>query len=91
MGRPHPLHLQGAGDWEGVVGGFDDDLRLYAHRNGDLVRLSAYLHRRTGGYIDSLNQLVCQAAQEAIDDGTETITEALLDSINIGREPTDRA
>jgi len=86
---PIPYTSKEPGDWEGVVGGFDDDLRLYEHRNGDLVRLSAYLHRRTGGYIDSLNQLVCQAAQEAIDDGTETITEALLDSINIGRETTD--
>ncbi|MET8965257.1 TniB family NTP-binding protein [Streptomyces sp. NPDC004074] len=76
-------------DWHSVVQGFDDDLRLYDHKPGSLLKLSRYLHQRTGGYIGSLNDLICQAAQEAIETATKTepeaITKRLLDDIRIGR------
>jgi len=76
-------------DWHSCVQGFEEDLRLYDHQPGTLVKLSRYLHKRTGGYIDSLNDLICQAAQEAIETahltGTEAITRELLDDIRIGR------
>ncbi|WP_406349823.1 AAA family ATPase [Streptomyces sp. NBC_00658] len=76
-------------DWHSVVQGFDEDLSLYDHKPGSLLKLSRYLHQRTGGYIASLNDLICQAAQETIETaaetGTEAITRKLLDDIRIGR------
>lgn len=81
-----PYSPKDPAEWESVVGAFDDDLRLFKHTKGSLVSLSEYLHQRTGGYIDSLNHLICQAAQEAIDNGTEALTRDLLDDINIGRD-----
>jgi hypothetical protein len=72
-------------DWHGVVQGFEDDLRLHDHKPGSLLKLSRYLHKRTGGYIASLNDLICMAAQEAIETGAEAITRPLLDDIRIGR------
>lgn len=72
-------------DWHSVVKGFDDDLRLYDHVPGTLVTLSRYLHKRTGGYINTLGDLICTAAQDAIETGTETITRQLLDTIRTGR------
>lgn len=75
--------------WHSVVRGFEEDLCLYDHKPESLLRLSKYLHQRTGGYIDSLNDLICQAAQETIETctetGTEAITKQLLDDIRIGR------
>lgn len=75
-------------DWHSVVQGFDEDLCLYDHKPGTLLKLSRYLHQRTGGYIASLSNLVCQAAQEAIvtaaETGTEAVTKQLLDDIRIG-------
>ncbi|MEF3113878.1 ATP-binding protein [Streptomyces chrestomyceticus] len=75
-------------DWHSVVKGFDDDLRLYDHIPGTLVKMSRYLHKRTGGYINTLNDLICTAAQDAIETGTETITRPLLDTIRTGRHDT---
>lgn len=76
-------------DWHRCVQAFEEDLRLYDHKPRTLLKLSRYLHKRTGGYIDSLNELICQAAQEAIETtaqaGTEAITKELLDDIRIGR------
>ncbi|MFI0162720.1 TniB family NTP-binding protein [Streptomyces albidoflavus] len=76
-------------EWHSVVQGFDEDLRLYDHKPGSLLKLSRYLHQRTGGYIASLSDLICQAAQEAIEIATattpEAITKRLLDDIRIGR------
>ncbi|MGY3206353.1 hypothetical protein [Streptomyces sp. TE5632] len=61
----------------------------YDHKPGTLLKLSRYLHQRTGGYIASLNDLICQAAQEVIETahatGAEAITRRLLDDIRIGR------
>ncbi|WP_097883252.1 AAA family ATPase [Streptomyces sp. st140] len=76
-------------DWHSVVQGFDEDLCLYDHKPHSLLKLSRYLHQRTGGYIASLSDLICQAAQEAIETATDTtpeaITRRLLDDIRIGR------
>ncbi len=72
-----------------VVKAFDQDLRLRHHTPGDLLKLAAHLHRRTGGYLKPLSYLICQAAQEAIETGTETITKELLDDQLIGRFDDD--
>ncbi|MFD7225528.1 hypothetical protein ACFV9P_31700 [Streptomyces sp. NPDC059892] len=44
------------------------------------------LHERTGGYMDTLDQLICQAAQQAIEDGTEAITEEGINDMVVGRQ-----
>lgn len=72
-------------DWHTVVDAFEDDLVLYDHKPKTLLGLSKYLHKRTGGYIETLSYLICQAAQEAIETGTEAITKPLLDDIRTGR------
>ncbi|MFE1764014.1 ATP-binding protein [Streptomyces angustmyceticus] len=76
-------------DWENVVEAFEDDLRLHKHKENTLLELATYLHERTGGYMETLNQLICQAAQEAITNGTEAITKDLLDDIHTGRGDLD--
>ncbi|GLV79391.1 hypothetical protein Shyhy02_73910 [Streptomyces hygroscopicus subsp. hygroscopicus] len=67
-----------------VVKTFDEDLCLHQHTPGDLLKLAAHLHRRTGGYMKPLSYLVCQTAQEAIETGIEKITGELLDSQLVG-------
>lgn len=67
-----------------VVKALDQGLRLHHHQPGDLLKLAAHLHRRTGGYMKPLSYLVCQSAQEAIETGIEAITEELLDSQLVG-------
>ena len=56
-------------------------LRLYRHKDGALVALAGYLHRRTRGMIGSLLWLIRDAACQAILDGTEKITRKSLDQI----------
>ncbi|MEV7282971.1 hypothetical protein AB0O01_00100 [Streptomyces sp. NPDC093252] len=72
-----------------VIKALDEDLRLHQHRPGDLLKLAAHLHRRTGGYMKPLSYLVCQSAQEAIETGTEAITKELLDNQLVGRFDDD--
>ncbi|WP_331530340.1 hypothetical protein [Pseudonocardia sp.] len=55
--------------------------RLHRHNPGTLVELAPYLHARTGGMIDSLDQFIHEAANDAILDGTEKITKAHLDAV----------
>lgn len=75
-------------DWISVLKRIEEDLRLYKHQPGTLTTpaMAQYLHKRTGGgYMDTLNLLICQAAQLAIEDGTEAITRETLDQIRAGR------
>ncbi|MFD5123625.1 ATP/GTP-binding protein [Streptomyces sp. NPDC058385] len=67
-----------------VIKSFDEDLRLHQHAGGDLLALAEHLHRRTGGYMKPLAQLICHSAQEAIETGVEAITAELLDSQLVG-------
>ncbi|MEU1691235.1 ATP/GTP-binding protein [Streptomyces hirsutus] len=67
-----------------VIKSFDQGLRLHQHTPGELLKLAAHLHRRTGGYMKPLSYLICQAAQEAIETGAEAITAELLDSQLVG-------
>lgn len=68
-------------EWKALVASFEQALRLYAHEPGALVRLSRYLHRRTGGSISSLSVLIRGAAQRSIIFGTEKITVKLMDAM----------
>ncbi|MGW7574674.1 TniB family NTP-binding protein [Streptomyces sp. NPDC054765] len=72
-----------------VLKALDEDLRLHQHTPGDLLKLAAHLHRRTGGYMKPLSYLVCQTAQEAIETGIEAITAELLDNQLVGRFDDD--
>lgn len=89
--RPIPFSkgAENAG-WRDVLMAYDDNLRLYDHRPGSLLEFEAYLHERTGGYMDTLSQLICQTAQDAIETGTEAITKDALDDMCVGRnDPYD--
>lgn len=68
-------------DWAKLVATMEQALRLHRHRPGTLVKMASYLHARTGGMIGSLDQLVHEAANDAITDGTEKITRDHLDAV----------
>jgi hypothetical protein len=69
--------------WTGLISALEDSLRLHRHQPGALAGLEEYLHRRTGGMIGSLLRLTRGAAIQAVLDGTEKVTRATLDSIDV--------
>ena len=70
-------------EWEGLVATLEHALRLHGHIPGTLSALERYLHQRTGGMIGSLSHLIRGAALDGILDGTEAITKALLDTVDL--------
>ncbi|MGO4613757.1 ATP-binding protein [Nocardia sp. 2YAB30] len=68
-------------DWAKLVATMEHALRLHRHKPGTLIESAPYLHARTGGMIGSLDQLIYDAANDAISDGTEKITKAHLDAV----------
>src|SRR5947208_7309336 len=52
-------------------------------------RMPEYLFRRTSGVVGLLERLVEDGCTEALDSGTEQLTESLLDqvTINLGNDP----
>ncbi len=68
-------------DWARLVATIEESLRLHRHKPGTLIELAPYLHQRTGGMIGSLDQLIHEAANDAISDGTEKITRKHLDAV----------
>lgn len=73
-------------DWIELVLGLETLLPLTSHKQGSLEELSPYLYDRTGGSIGSLRALLSDASIAAIQEGSEEVDRALLDSIK-----TDRA
>jgi AAA domain len=68
-------------DWAKLVAAMEGALRLHRHKPGSLVELAPYLHARTGGMIGSLDQLIHEAANDAIADGSERIAKRHLDDV----------
>jgi len=68
-------------DWKKLVATMEQSLRLHRHKPGTLIEWAPYLHARTGGMIGSLDQLIYDAANDAITDGAEKITKAHLDAV----------
>jgi hypothetical protein len=68
-------------DWSKLITTMEHTLRLHQHKPGTLLDLAPYLHQRTGGMIGSLDQLVYEAANDAISDGTEEITKKHLEAV----------
>jgi hypothetical protein len=75
--------------WQALVATLEQSLRLHAHRPGILLRLDAYLHERTAGMIGSLSHLIREAALDAILTGTEKITRAGLDDVDLDQHAED--
>lgn len=69
--------------WQALVATLEQTLRLHRHRHGSLLGLDGYLHERTDGMIGSLSHLIRGAAIEAILDGSERITKATLDTVQL--------
>lgn len=70
-------------NWAALVAGLEQTLLLHRRDPGMLLQHADYLHERTGGLIGSLSHLIRAAALDAILDGTETITKAMLDAVTI--------
>jgi hypothetical protein len=66
-----------------VITDIENALDLTHHKPGVLLRHAAYLHQRTAGRIGSLTRLIRQTAITAIHDGTERITKAALDAVQL--------
>jgi hypothetical protein len=79
-----------AAEWEGLVATLEQALRLHRHTPGTLTALTDHLHQRTGGMIGSLSHLIRGAALDAILDGTEKITRARLDAVDIDHAASAR-
>lgn len=69
--------------WAGLIAALETSLRLHRHRPGTLTDLEGYLHQRTTGMIGSLLRLIRSAALQAVLDGTEQVTRASLDAIDL--------
>lgn len=82
---PFPDH----DEWRALVAAVEAALRLHHHQPGSLPALATYLHQRTGGVISSLSHLVRAAAISAILDGTEAITKATLDGVQLDHAAED--
>jgi hypothetical protein len=76
--------------WANLVAPIEASLRLHRHKPGTLLRQAAYLHQRTGGMIGSLDQLIHEAANDAIADGTEKITRRHLDAVTLDTAAEDQ-
>jgi hypothetical protein len=68
-------------DWARLVTTMEQTLLLHRHKPGTLIEMAPYLHQRTGGMIGSLDQLIHEAANDAISDGTEQVTRKHLDAV----------
>jgi len=81
--------------WVAHLAGIETQLRLFNATLGMLTdgTMPEYLYRRTGGIVGLLERLIEDGAALAIAEATETLTESLLDSIEInlgnvpGRDP----
>jgi hypothetical protein len=67
-----------------LIAAMEGALRPCRHKDGTLVTLPDYLHRRTRGLIGSLLWLIRDAAGQAIPDGTERITRKSPGQIALG-------
>jgi hypothetical protein len=82
--------------WINHLTGVEGQLRLLKASPGMLTggHMPEYLFERTNGVVGLLERLAEDGCQEAIDSGTECLTEALLDGIAIavdnapGRDPS---
>lgn len=85
----------GPAEWLGLIRAFESELCLSDHPPGTLGPLADYLHRRTGGSIGSLRQLMVDAAMDIIEahelalerdlrfERLERITQADLDRVRL--------
>ncbi|MGY5082323.1 TniB family NTP-binding protein [Streptomyces nigrescens] len=69
--------------WHSLVGTLESILRLHHHQPATLTGLGEYLYHRCGGMIGSLSRLIRGAAVLAIKDGSERITEDLLEMVPV--------
>lgn len=72
--------------WNGIVMAFSNELPLMAHDKRKLLTDAAWLHRRSGGNIGSLQRLLVGGAQLLIlegDPARETLTRAYMEAIPV--------
>jgi hypothetical protein len=70
-------------EWHALVASLEGALCLRRHTAGTLGKHDEYLYQRTHGMIGSLSHLIRGAAIDAILDGSERITKAALDRIEL--------
>ena len=68
-------------DWDKLVATMEQSSAAAPAPARHAGQMASYLHARTGGMIGSLDQLIHEAANDAITDGTEKITKDHLDAV----------
>lgn len=64
--------------WMPILNGFDEKLRLHHHKKRGLLDHATLLYKVTEGRMEHLAPLIAHAAQIAIEEGGEAITEEVL-------------
>ncbi|NEC22112.1 ATP-binding protein [Streptomyces parvus] len=77
--HPFPYNAE----WKALVAQLEANLLLHQHKPGTLTRLDRFLHTRTGGMIGTLSHQLRGAAVDAILTGTEKITKAGLQAVDL--------
>ena len=78
-------------EWAKLVEGFEQALRLQAHKPGTLVALADYLYGLTGGYIVTLSHLIREAAICAIQTGAERIDKRAASDVDLDQAAVEEA
>jgi hypothetical protein len=78
-------------EWAKLVEGFEQALRLQAHKPGTLVALADYLYGLTGGYIVTLSHLIREAAICAIQTGAERIDKRAVTDVDLDQAAVEEA
>lgn len=79
---PIPLYEGDQETWPTILRSFENALCLHRLSPNALVGKAEYLHRRTGGYLKLLSQLICQAAVTAIEDAAKKRTDDTTEELN---------
>jgi hypothetical protein len=73
----------GEREWKSLIKTLERELVLFRQPPGSLVALHQHLFERTSGVIGSITELIRQAANLAIEEGSERITQPILDRIEL--------
>ncbi|GAA5199944.1 ATP-binding protein [Arthrobacter gyeryongensis] len=72
--------------WNGIVRAFSQELPLMAHDSATFLKNAAWLHKRSGGNIGTLQRILVGGAQLLIvdgDPGQETLTREYMEAIPV--------
>jgi hypothetical protein len=70
-------------NFKSLISSFEASLALMNHPQGTLVNFSDFIHDRTAGFMGAVSSLLREAANLAIDQGDEKISQTLLGKVKL--------